>query len=155
MTGLDVFFGVISVLSLGFAVLSYVQSEIRKANERANVEMMRERLKNLYQGLISIFHSADAAVQLPKTRENMTVEELQDMARVLRGQVYFLCQAARNSRNSLDDWRFGKPLKSDPLPDELEDQPPSEHVAARRGNEPHGAMPDGPGVRPEGDAGNP
>lgn len=115
MNTLEIGLAIVSLGSFGLAVFSFVRMEIKKANEKANIEIMRERLKSLYQGLASLFHSADAIVQIPKAREGVSVNELQDLARVVRGQVYFQLERIKRSRMALDQWKFGELIGSGQL----------------------------------------
>ena len=112
MDALNIVLALISVISFGLAVYSFVQTEINKANERANIEVLNEHMKHLHGGLESLFYAIDALIQIPKRRESMTVEQMQDMARILRSRIYFLSEEIRKLSDKLDNWRFGKVLKS-------------------------------------------
>ena len=76
--------------------------------------VLQERLGNVHNGLESVFHSTNAIVQLPKRRE-ANVEELQDAARALRSQVFFVARGVRESHESLQRWRSGERLTSQPV----------------------------------------
>jgi uncharacterized protein HemX len=116
MTTIEIVLAIISIISFGLAVYSFVKNEIKKANERANVETLKERLKTLSQNLELLFQAANAIIQVPKNRE-VKVEELQDLARVLRSQIYLLSEKTRKMRLRLDDWQFGVMLKSESVKD--------------------------------------
>ena len=117
MTTMNIVLAIISVLSFGLAIYSFVRTEIRKAHERANVETLKERLRALSQGLELLFQAANAIVQIPKGSREVKVEELQDLARVLRGQIYLLSEKTRKTRLRLDDWQFGVMFKSETAED--------------------------------------
>ena len=63
--------GIISVISFGLAVFSFGRTQIHKADEKANVEVMRERLNVLHQKLSSLYHACDAILQIRKTRQDV------------------------------------------------------------------------------------
>ncbi|HUU19222.1 MAG TPA: hypothetical protein VMW72_18870 [Sedimentisphaerales bacterium] len=115
MNTTEALLAIVSVISFGLAVLSFVRTEIKKANERANIEIMRERLNALHQGIESLFFSIDAIIQIPKHRDDVSVKELQDLGRVVRGNIYLLSQKVRKSRAGLDKWQFGKMIESDQI----------------------------------------
>jgi hypothetical protein len=114
MTLREAILAAISLVSFGLTVYSFVSTRIKRANEKANVEIMRERFNALYSGLTGLFHAADMIVQLPKARREIQTHELQDLARALRAQIYFVGEQVRESRRRLDNWRFGQVIESSP-----------------------------------------
>ena len=126
MSAIEILLAIISIISFGLAIFSFLRNEIHKANEKAKVEVMRERLNVLYRGLSSLYHSADSIVQIPKTRENVTVGELQNIARLLRSQIYSQAELIKKSRGQLDRWRFGKMVPSERMDDILSAQKPKD-----------------------------
>jgi len=122
MSTLETMLAIISVVSFGLAVFSFVRTEIKKANERAKVEVMREKLNNLQGGLASLFYAADGMVQTSK-RSDATLSELGNMARIVRGDIGTLLGGVRKYRISLDKWRFGVMIPSDKV-EEMEIEAP-------------------------------
>lgn len=114
MSPLNIVLAVISVISFVLAVFSFVRTEIKKANEQAKIEIMREKLKNLYHALVAVLDSSNAIVQIPKARQ-ASVEELQDLARITRGQVLVLLKGIGEYGRKLGEWKFGVMIPSGPL----------------------------------------
>lgn len=122
MTIMEIILAAATLLSFALAVYSILSTEIKKANERANIEILRERLKGLYQGLKGIHYTADAIVQVPKERSNIEVVELQNLGRVLRNNALELMERIRKSREQLDKWKFGNSVfgeKFDMKPEDI------------------------------------
>ena len=117
MTTMELILIIVNFLSLGLAIYTIVRTRIRKAQERANIEVIREKLTGLHQELAALFHSVDGIVQIPKARD-VGVEELQDIARIIRGNIGVILQGIRKYRNKLSNWKFGVMLGSD-LQDDL------------------------------------
>lgn len=116
MTTTEYILASISVISFGLAVFSFVRTEIGKAREASNIAVIREKLKGLSVGLIAAIHSVDAIVQVPKGRE-VRPEELQNLARITRGQLFTLVKVTSQYHRSLESWRFGKMISSDLMVD--------------------------------------
>ena len=53
-------------------------------------------------------------VQVPKHNE-VTVQELQNIARSVRSNVYVTMKLIKGQRQQLDEWQYGKLLVSDPF----------------------------------------
>jgi hypothetical protein len=119
MDWLNVFFGLIGIASLVFSFYTYYKTESKKSIEAAKAAMQKERARNSYYSLISILHSIDSIVQIPKKGE-VTVEQLQDLARVARGQVYVLAKQLQADQNRLKNWKFGQLIESELNATELE-----------------------------------
>jgi len=117
MNTLEIVLAILTITSFGFTAFSFARTERKKANERANVEIMRQQFKDLHQGLQSIFYSIDAIVQTPKTGGQVTVKQLQNMARIARGQVHILSEGVRKSVDGISQWKFGVKLQSGELSD--------------------------------------
>jgi hypothetical protein len=102
---------VISVLSFALALFESWRNQILKVREKANVELVKQQLTSLLNGLESALHCVDAIVQIPKQRE-ATIVELQDLARIARGQLFVLLRGFKDSRVQIDAWQFGQLLRS-------------------------------------------
>lgn len=111
MDWLNVGFGIVGIVSLVFSIYTYYKTESKKVIEAAKVAMQKERMRNIQYSLIGILHSIDAIVQIPKKGE-INVSQLQDLARVARGQVYVLATELKTERKKLDVWKFGELVES-------------------------------------------
>jgi hypothetical protein len=107
---------VLSVISFGITVVTLVQKTIAKTREQANIELVKQELTALVQALNLVGHCVDAIVQIPKHRPS-TVEELQDLARIARGQLHLLRKDFARSQERIHEWRFGKLLSSSEIGD--------------------------------------
>lgn len=113
MNWLNVVFGVVGIVSLVFSIYTYYKTESKKVIEAAKVAMQKERMRNTQHSLIGILHTIDAVVQIPK-KGNVTIAQLQDLARVARAQVFILANELKAERKRLDTWQFGKLVESNP-----------------------------------------
>ena len=112
METLDALLIAVSILSFLLALFVFVRTEIRKAAEKANVEVMREKIESLYQGLVSVYHTNDAIIQIPKSQQTDIVT-LQNLSRISRAQVYILLKKIEKERVRLKEWKFGAIIKSE------------------------------------------
>ncbi len=69
MNTLDFVLAIISITSFLLAIFPILRTQIKKAAEKANIEVLKERIESLYNGLVSIYHTTDAIVQIPKSHE--------------------------------------------------------------------------------------
>ena len=120
MNLLEIILAVISVISFLLAVFSFLRTEIHEINEKAKFNVMRERLNAIYRGLSSLYHSADAMVQIPKARKDVSVDELQDIARLLRSQIYSQAELIKKSRAQMEKWKFGKMIPSERIDEPIQ-----------------------------------
>jgi len=109
-------------LSFAFAVYTYLRARAQRVTEEAKTEIYRERLRNLQYSLTAALHSVDAIVQLGK-QESTSVEMLQNLARIVRGQLYTSIKQVERQRGYLREWRFGQMVES---PEEIEVESPAE-----------------------------
>lgn len=116
MENVDTILAVVSILSFLLAVFAFVRNEIKKAAEKANVEVMREKIESLYQGLVSVYYSTDAIIQVPKT-QRIDVATLQNLGRISRAQVFILLKKIEKERLRLKEWKFGTMIQSEPPED--------------------------------------
>jgi len=108
---MDILAAVVTIASFVLAVYIFVRSRIAAAREEGKIAVLRERLNNMRQSLTAIYYSVDAVVQIPK-REETTIEELQNIARVTRGQILVLLKRIKRESEEMRDWRFGKMINS-------------------------------------------
>jgi hypothetical protein len=111
MIWLTVMLVLAAVASFIFSIYTYFKTESKKGMEAANVATQKERIRNTLGSLRAILHSTDSIVQIPKQRE-VKVQELQDLARVTRAQVYILMNQLKHQHESLESWTFGRLVPS-------------------------------------------
>lgn len=100
-----------SALSLIFAVYVHFRSKNEKLAEKAKMEIYKERLRSFQHNLTSVMYSIDAIVQLSK-QDTATVEMLQNLARISRGQLFATLQQLEKDRGMLKNWRYGQMIES-------------------------------------------
>jgi hypothetical protein len=111
MYWLTVILAVATVLSLVFSVYTHFKTESKKGIEASNIATQKERLRNTLGSLRAIYHSTDSMVQIPKHQE-VSVQQLQNLARVTRGQVAILMEQLQRQKESLEKWKFGQLVPS-------------------------------------------
>lgn len=114
MNTIDIVLGASTIFSLLFAIMSFAQSYLKGKKEQANIEIMKEKMNSLTLGLLSILHISDGIVQTSKQQE-ANIEDIRNMARIMRGQVTVLLNGAGKHQRELQKWKFGKVMKSDPF----------------------------------------
>lgn len=68
-------------------------------------------MRSLHYNLIAALHSVDSIVQLAK-HEGASVEMLQNLARIARGQLYTMAEQVKREQGDLSAWRFGQMVES-------------------------------------------
>jgi hypothetical protein len=112
MDTLNIIFGIIGIVSLLFSIFTYYKAESKKAIEASKAAAQKEMIRNVSYSIAGILHSIDAIVQAPKTR-SVTIAQLQDMARVARGQTYLLANQIKIEKDRLENWRYGELVKTE------------------------------------------
>lgn len=116
MTTMEITLAIIGTVSSIFGIVSYIRSEIIKSNQKASVEILKEKLSGLNNGLINMFNAADAIVQIPKSRE-VSKEEFQDMGRQLRYQIYMLSKNIQETSKKIEKAKYDSLFKSSTIQD--------------------------------------
>lgn len=98
-------------LSLAFAVYVYYRERSAKIAEEAKIAIYRERLRSLHYGITASLHSVDAVVQMAK-RDGASVDMLQNLARVARGQLYTSLKQVEKEQGLLKQWKYGELVSS-------------------------------------------
>ena len=111
---LNMFFGLITIGAFIFAI--YQRYEIKKhaLTEQSKILIQAEKLNAVYEALRSVGSSVDMIVQVPK-RSEVTVQELQNIARSARSNVYVTMKLIKGQKKRLDEWQYGKMLVSNPF----------------------------------------
>jgi len=113
MTILEIILALFSFTTFSLAIYAFVDKKIRRKAEEANTMLYIEKLKHIQSSLEAALHSTDAIVQIPKHRES-GIEELQNLARISRGQIYKIVQYLDDNQKLLDNWQYGRMIKSLP-----------------------------------------
>jgi hypothetical protein len=116
-----------TALSLLFAIYTYMQARSNRITETAKLEIYKERLRTLHYELNAVLHSTDAIVQLSK-QDTASVDMLQTLARIARGQLYTVAEQLREEQENLGSWRYGQMIETkedqDRIDVKLPDQEP-------------------------------
>lgn len=118
MGALNVAAAIATVASLFVALWQYLVARHAKLTERERVIMQRERLRTAVAEAMQGAETADMIVQRAK-EQDVTIEELQNIARIIRGNLTLLTKQLMYERSLLAGWRVGHLMKSDPPPDAL------------------------------------
>ena len=111
---LSIFFGVITISSFVFALYQRYELKKRAVIENSKVVLQSEKMRDIYGGLRSLGSNIDMIVQTPKHQE-VTIQELQNIARGARTQVFALMKVIKGEKKRLDEWRYGKMIASGSL----------------------------------------
>jgi len=115
---LDMIFGVIGVISFIFGIYQYYITEKAAATENSKTVLQAEKLKDIYEGLRGVGGNVDMMVQLPKHKD-VRIQEMQDLARAVRNEVYVLMNTVKGEKKRLDEWQYGKMIVSGPIDENL------------------------------------
>lgn len=119
MDWMNIIFGAIGVISFGFSIYSHFDKETKKSVEAAKNATQKELLRNANLSLTGILNTVDMIVQLPK-KENITVEQMQNFARIARKEAYILSMQMQSRQKALNEWRFGEIIESNFDDDEVD-----------------------------------
>lgn len=111
MDWLNIIFGLVGVASLVFSIYTYYKTESKKAIEAAKTAMIQERIRNAHFAVTNALNTVDTIVQLSK-KDDVTVKQLQDLARVARKQTFILGKQLEIEEKRLEGWRFGEMIES-------------------------------------------
>ncbi len=111
MSTWDWLFGIVGVVGTIFSFYTYFSTEKAKVVEEAKNNVQQEKLRSLHMSLVASFNSADGIVQTSK-KENASLEQLGDMARILRGLLFLMAKDTETEASRLRSWRFGKMISS-------------------------------------------
>lgn len=117
---LDIIFGLVSVVSLIFALWQYHQSVITSRIETGKKLASAEHIKHAHNSLHSITYISDMIVQRCKQHPEPSTVELQYLARAIRAQAYVLQSELKIEHSKLKDWRYGKMIESEGISKDIE-----------------------------------
>lgn len=113
MDWLNIFFGVIGLISFAFAIYTYFKTESKRSIEAAKIAMQQERARNSKYAIINLLHSVDAIVQMPK-QGDISIAQMQNLARIARAQAYTLARQLETDENAMKKWKFGEVVETGP-----------------------------------------
>jgi type III secretion system FlhB-like substrate exporter len=96
-----------TVAAFLLAIWQYAQTRRKEMTERERVALQRERLRMAIIAAVSGAETADLIVQRSKD-STVTVAELQNIARVLRGNLGLLARQLEQEERLLGEWKFGQ-----------------------------------------------
>jgi hypothetical protein len=122
---INVVSAVATVAALALAAWQYVEGRKAARRERAHLSAQDEWLRSATDLLIVAAETADQIVQRGK-RADVTVPELQGLARVVRRQLAGQVRQLQEETAVLRNWRIGRSVDSsaDATPDPSTDPPP-------------------------------
>ena len=106
MSTLEITLAIITIISFMIGLISFIKAEKLKIEEKSSVGILKEKLASINQGLVSLFYTADSIVQIPKNR-TMSKEEIQDVGRIMRAQIYTLSNSIKETHNKLEHAKYG------------------------------------------------
>lgn len=121
MDALNVAAAIATIASLLVALWQYLAARHIRQTERERVVMQRERLRAAVAAAMQGAEAADLIVQRGKD-EDVTIPELQNVARIIRGNLLLLTKQLMYERSLLAGWRVGDLTKSEPPPETLPDE---------------------------------
>ncbi|MCB2178416.1 hypothetical protein KQH61_00705 [bacterium] len=110
----EVIGSIAGVLSFIFAVYVFIKAKSDEITEKAKTELLKQRIGDIHTQLIASMHSVDAIVQIGK-QDNASVEMLQNMARITRGNLYTTIKRIEKERELLHTWKYGKMVHSEEI----------------------------------------
>lgn len=112
MDALNIISFILGVASLVFAIFVHYQTKSKKEIELAKNAMLKEKIKAIENELLFIFHNSDMIVQIPKSRDDVSFSELQNLARIIRAQAQLSLNYLNDEEKKLNKWRFGQVVES-------------------------------------------
>jgi hypothetical protein len=102
---------VIAALTLGVAALQYLDAKRRRKTEAERLAAQHERLRTAVSAAVVAANSADLIVQRAKA-DDVSIAELQNIARVLRGTLSTLASQLDHEQKELALRRDGNAFVS-------------------------------------------
>ncbi len=98
-------------MSLSFAVFVFAYGVHRQRLEDAKSKALAQNLESTRLVTLSTLEATNLIVQRAKD-STATVAELQNMARIIRGQLYIVASSLEKDEQSLRRWQYGKSVES-------------------------------------------
>lgn len=97
----------VTVMAFCLSGIEYIQTRHKRNVEEQRVVLQKERLRSALIASISAAEGADLIVQRSK-EPDITIAELQSVARVLRGNLGLLARQLQQEEEFLHGWKFGR-----------------------------------------------
>jgi len=115
MSLINIVLAIITIISSIITIITYISHKIKKEKEKANVEIIQERVASLYNTLELIFNPIHDLIQLPKKNPETTTQDMQTIARMIRKQMYLLSKHIKITQGTLQNWEFGTLIQSEEI----------------------------------------
>ena len=106
MFDLEIMFGLVSVISLIFAIYQHFSSKTKGTIEQAKIKMQLERIQHAKYSIIAAAETNNMIVQRAKD-ESVNLKELLNLSRVARGQLIMIIRELENEEEKLQNWNYG------------------------------------------------
>jgi hypothetical protein len=100
-----------AVLSLAFAVFVFLYSHVIKRLEETKAKALAKSVDSIRLVALSALEVSNLIVQRAKD-DNITVAELQNLARSVRTQLHIVASALEQDEKIISRWKYGKALDS-------------------------------------------
>ncbi|HEX8630239.1 MAG TPA: hypothetical protein VF755_18940 [Catenuloplanes sp.] len=107
MDVVDIIAAVATCLALALAAYQYLETRRVRTTERERIAFQRERLRTALAATVVGAETADLIVQKGK-QDDATIAELQNMARILRGNLAVIARQLQGSEQMLQGWEVGR-----------------------------------------------
>lgn len=121
MDKFNVVAGIASIMSLILAAYLWHKQRMSKVVEKGNVSILIERLNNIKVSLQSAATTNQVLIRRADDKQ-VPVEELQNIARAVRANLYGALLQASATKSNLQEWRFGELLGSSEIEEVLRAQ---------------------------------
>ncbi|MCB9300976.1 MAG: hypothetical protein H6566_10040 [Lewinellaceae bacterium] len=118
MDTLNLVFGSVTIIAFIFSIYIYFKEESKKTIEAAKNATQIERIRNMKNSIGGVFNTIDMIIQIPK-KGNISVDQLQDMARVARQQVFVIGKQLEMEEEQLKKWEYGRNFQSQNIENEI------------------------------------
>ncbi len=106
MFNLEIMFGLVSIISLFFAIYQHFSSKAKGTTEEAKIKMQIERIRHVKYSIITAAETNNMIVQRSKD-ESVNLQELSNLSRVARGQLIMIIRELENEEEKLQNWKYG------------------------------------------------
>lgn len=122
MEFLNILFGLVSIASFAFALWQSYKMKISEKIEIGKIAVSTQRIKQAYNTAHNIAYVADMIVQRSKSKDEISVSELQSLGRAIRAQAFVLLTELRSEHAKMKDWKYGVMVDSEELNEQTENK---------------------------------
>jgi hypothetical protein len=121
MDTFNIIAGSVGIIAFALAVWQYQAARNASARSRERMALQQQKNESALRTAIIGAQNANLIVQRAKC-ENVTVAELQSIARSTRGILLYLAQELESQAKVLEAWRFGRDMVESVAPDVPEEK---------------------------------